>query len=265
MRQYTPKDNVQKKAYYSNRFKPSPHLPKEDVSTDPVFAAQVETLSKSISIIEAYIMMGQLVVIIPSQDNLSALACMRDELGYNQLTEMSAIDWLAQSGEFELFYQLLSMSHRKRARIKCRLPLGHAIETVTSVYNSANWAEREMYDMFGITINNHPYLKRLLMPEDWHDYPLRKTYPLHGDVSAQWWEVDKVYGKEYRDIIGPELRDAAFIDRHDTKRFARLGHEVPFGETGEEPTTPIHYQESNKPLLCTDFDPEKSVTLTKRK
>ena len=56
-----------------------------------------------------------------------------------------------------------------------------------------------------------------------------KTYPLFGDEFASWYEVDKIFGKEYRDIIGPENRDPAKVDRHDTKRFSRVGYEVPFG------------------------------------
>lgn len=68
-------------------------------------------------------------------------------------------------------------------------------------------------------------MKRILMPDDWEGFPLRKTYPLQGDEFAQWYEVDKLFGKEARDIIGPEIRDSARVDRYDTERFARLGHE----------------------------------------
>jgi NADH-quinone oxidoreductase subunit C len=264
MRRYSPKENLQKKAYYSNRFKKEPTLPREEVSNDPVFAQHLEALQE-INILESYIMRGQLVIIINPEDNVKALKIMKDVCGYNQLSEMSAIDWLAQDGEFEVFYQLLNMSVAKRARIKCRIKENQAIETVTSLYNSANWSEREMYDMFGIAVNNHPYLKRIMMPDDWHGYPLRKSYPLQGDETAQWWEVDKIYGKEYRDVIGPELRDAAYIDRHDTKRFARLGHEVPFGTPVDENGTPIRYQEDDKPFLCATLDQTKTVTLEKRK
>jgi NADH-quinone oxidoreductase subunit C len=131
-------------------------------------------------------------------------------------------------------------------RVKCRIKPEQAIESVVDVYKSANFAEREMYDMFGIYVNNHPYLKRILMPEDWQGHPLLKTYPLQGDEFASWYEVDKIFGKEYRDIIGPENRDPARIDRYDTKRFSRVGYEVPFGadiSEGEKPN-PIEYSET---------------------
>ena len=63
-----------------------------------------------------------------------------------------------------------------------------SIESVTSVFKSANWSEREMYDMLGVKVANHPNLKRLIMPDDWYDHPLKKTYPLQGDEVASWYE-----------------------------------------------------------------------------
>jgi NADH-quinone oxidoreductase subunit C len=71
------------------------------------------------------------------------------------------------------------------------------------------------------------------MHDDWEGHPLLKTYPLHGDEFASWYEVDKIFGKEAREAIGPENRDPAKIDRYDTKRFSRVGREVPFGADPE--------------------------------
>jgi len=105
---------------------------------------------------------------------------------------------------------------------------GEAIESVQPLFKSANFAEREIFDMFGIKVNNHPFLKRILMPDDWEGHPLLKNYPMIGDEFASWYEVDKIFGKEYRDVIGPENRDPARVDRYDTKRFSRVGYEVPF-------------------------------------
>jgi NADH-quinone oxidoreductase subunit C len=123
---------------------------------------------------------------------------------------------------------MLNLKKAKRIRIVTRLKEGQAIESAVPLFNSANFAEREMYDMFGIVANNHPFMKRILMPDDWEGHPLLKTYPLQGDEFASWYEVDKIFGKEYRDVIGPENRDASRIDRYDTKRFSRVGYEVPF-------------------------------------
>jgi len=266
MRRYSPKKDVQKKAYYSDRFWTAPQVAKSAVESDEVFAADLEAIKAKFEVLDAYIQVEQLVVYINPEDNFGVLELMKEELGYNQLSELSAIDWLADRGGFEVFYQMLSMSKRKRVRVKCFINETQAVESVEKLYRSADWAEREMYDMFGVKVNNHPFMKRILMPDDWQGYPLRKTYPLQGDEFAQWYEVDKIYGKEARDIIGPEIRDSAAIDRYDTKRFARLGHEVPFGaEIPEgEPETPLGFQEEGGVFMIDKFDEEKSVIIKDR-
>ena len=232
MRRYVPKDNVQKKSYYTDRFWVAPRVPREPVEEGSHFAKVVATLGDLVK--EAYIELGQLVVHIEASTNFETIKKLKEECGYGMCSEQSAVDYLAQDGEFELFWQLLNLDEAKRVRVVTRIKENEAIESIVPLFDSANFAEREMYDMFGIYVNNHPYLKRILMPDDWEGHPLRKTYPLHGDEFAQWYEVDKIFGKEYRDIIGPENRDPAKIDRYDSKRFSRVGHEVPFGSHDPE-------------------------------
>lgn len=266
MREYKPKDNVQKQAYYSDRFRAPDEIEKEDVSTDYIYAELEQKLKATFQIVDSYLMRKEWVVIINPEDNFNVLEFFKDELGFIQLTEMSAIDWVATDDQFEIFYQLLNFEKVKRVRIKCRIFNGNNIESVTRLFSSANWAEREMHDMFGIYVNNHPNLKRLLLPDDWSGHPLLKTYPLQGDETANWFEVDKIYGQSARDIIGPEQRDAAFVAIKDTTRFARVGHEVGKGEEYSNEITPIRYQEDEKPALFADFrnkpkagDPRKGV------
>ncbi len=261
MRAYKPKDDVQKKPYYTDRFWVAPQVPKQDVSTDEVFAADLAALKEKFEVLDAYIQVEQMVVYIKPEDNFEVIKFFKEELTYDQLSELSAIDWLAQRGEFEIFYQMLSMNKRKRVRIKMYIKEDQAIESVEKLFRSADWSEREMYDMFGVKINNHPFMKRILMPYDWQGYPLRKTYPLQGDEFAQWYEVDKIYGKEARDIIGPELRDTARIDRYDSERFARLGHEVPKGApvTDNDPVNPQEYQEEGGVFMIKKLKKESSV------
>ena len=246
MRKYVPKDNVQAKAYYTDRFHVVPSVPTEDVSTDEVFAKHLEILSSKVDVKSAYIQIGQLRVEVSHEDNYKAIEILKNECGYAMMTEMSAVDYLAKDNSFEIFYQLLNLEERKRIRVVCRLEKGLAIESIVPLYKAANFAEREVYDMFGIYVNNHPFLKRIIMPDDWEGHPLLKTYPLHGDEFAQWYEVDKIFGKEAREAIGPENRDPSWIDRYDTKRFSRVGHEVPFGAdiSDGEPETPIEYSQT---------------------
>ncbi len=261
MRKYVPKDNVQGKAYYTDRCWVSPRVPRTEVEAQSHYAAVVKALGKKVK--ESYIEIGQLVVQINATDNFSVIETLKKECGYTQCSEQSAVDYLAKDGEFELFYQLLNITEAKRVRVVCRIKNGEAIESVEPLFKSANFAEREMFDMFGIKVNNHPFLKRILMPDDWEGHPLLKTYPLHGDDFASWYEVDKIFGKEYRDVIGPENRDPARIDRYDTKRFSRVGYEVPFNAdiSKGEKENPIEYSET----LLVDYNKNSSKQLDERR
>jgi NADH-quinone oxidoreductase subunit C len=163
---------------------------------------------------------------------------------------------------------MLSMGKRKRVRIKCFIDEKQAINSVSKLFRSADWSEREMFDMFGVIVNNHPYMKRILMPDDWEGHPLRKTYPLQGDEFAAWYEVDRIYGKEARDIIGPELREPAEVNRYDSTRFSRLGHEVPFGydvKANGEPEKRLGYQEEGGVFMIEKFIEEDAVIIKDRK
>ena len=263
MRTYKPKDDVQRKPYYTDRFWVAPQVPKFDVETDEVFAADVAALKEKFEIQDAYIKVEQLVIYIKPEDNFEVIKFLKEERTYDQLSELSAIDWLAKKGQFEVFYQLLSMNKRKRIRVKCFIAENQAVESLNPLFRSADWSEREMFDMFGIEVNNHPFLKRILMPYDWQGHPLRKSYPLQGDEFAQWYEVDKIYGKEARDIIGPELRDTARVDRYDSERFARLGHEVPRGAEvkDDDPINPQEYQEDEGVFLIKKLKKDSSVVI----
>ncbi len=243
MRRYTPKGNVQAKSKYTDRFWVAPRVPREPLEEGSFFAEVVSKLeSAGVEVLDSYIELNQLVIKVKPEQNLDAIKSMSHDSCFKMCSELSAVDYLAQDGEFEIFYQLLNLDKALRARVITRLKQDQAIESVHPVYKMANFAEREMFDMFGIYVNNHPYLKRILMPDDWVGHPLLKTYPLQGDEAASWYEVDKIFGKEYRDIIGPELRDPARVDRYDTQRFARVGKEVPFGadpELVDSQVTPI--------------------------
>ena len=261
MRAYTPKDDVQAKSYYTDRYYVAPQVPKQDVESDEVFASDLAAIKKKFKVTEAFIQVEQMVIYINPSDIYGVLEFMRDELEYTQLSEMSAIDWLAKDDTFEIFYQMLSMNKRKRIRVKYFIKNGQAVDSVNELFRSADWSEREMFDMFGIEANGHPFMKRILMPYDWQGFPLLKTYPLEGDEFAAWYEVDKIYGKEARDIIGPELRDTARVDRYDSERFARLGHEVPFGADPEDESLKDKeqsYQEEGGVFLVKKLDKESS-------
>lgn len=274
MRRFQNRQNVQNKVYHSDRFYESPTLAKESVYNDATFSNDYLSINKNIEIKEVFLELDHLVMWIKPEDNISAIKYAKEILAYDLLVELSAIDYVESKGGFEIFYEMLSTSKRKRLRFKTFIKKNQAIESVNPLFRSADWSEREMYDMFGIIINNHPYLKRILMPDDWHDHPLLKTYPLHGDEAASWYEVDKIFGKDARDVIGPEERNDAEIDRYDSTRFSRLGHEVPFGldiDSENEMKNEIQYQEDGGvhlgvgPKLVQPFDEIDTKNLQERK
>ena len=266
MRAYTDKQNAQAKAYYSDRFYKAPPLPQEKVSSDKVFAADLKVLKEKFKVSNSYIQKGQMVLFIEPSDIKAVMKTLRDELEYDFLCEMSAIDWLAKSNQFEIFYQMLSMTKRKRLRVKFFINNGDAVDSITEIFNSANWAEREMFDMYGVVANNHPYMKRLIMPDDWTGHPLLKTYPLIGDEAGQWYEIDTIFGKEYREVVGPEIRDTKRVDMKDTKNFARVGCEVPYGAAPSSKKTDFgEFQEEGGVPFVTRFTKDRQKTLKNRK
>jgi len=100
---------------------------------------------------------------------------------FNFLSDITCVDWLPSEPRFEVIYHLLSIPKKERVRLKVRLEsVSPVIESVTSVWPGANYFEREVYDLFGVRFAGHPYLRRILMPEDWEGYPLRKDYPVEG-------------------------------------------------------------------------------------
>lgn len=106
---------------------------------------------------------------------------LKDSEQYIRLSGITAVDMHPAEPRFEVIYHLHSLERNQRLRLKCLLSgANHEIDSATGVWRAANWYEREVYDMFGITFRNHPNLTRILMPIDWEGYPLRKDYPVHG-------------------------------------------------------------------------------------
>src|ERR1700686_2223149 len=101
--------------------------------------------------------------------------------GYNFLEDVTAVDWYPSEPRFQITYHILSMSLKERLRLVVRLDSGDAaLASITPVWPSANFYEREVFDLFGVHFAGHPNLRRIMMPEDWNGHPLRKDYPVEG-------------------------------------------------------------------------------------
>jgi len=109
------------------------------------------------------------------------LLCQNADFPFNYLADITCVDWFPSEPRFEVVYHLLSHSKKERVRLKVRLDgSSPALDSVTPVWPAANYFEREVFDLFGVRFAGHPYLRRLLMPEDWEGHPLRKDYPVEG-------------------------------------------------------------------------------------
>ena len=101
------------------------------------------------------------------------------ENDYDYLVDVTAVQWPGEPQPLQLVYHLFSYSRNDRLRVKARADASGAIPTLTHLWRSADWNERETYDMFGIRFDNHPDLRRILMPDDYTDFPLLKDFPLY--------------------------------------------------------------------------------------
>ena len=101
--------------------------------------------------------------------------------GYNFLEDVTAVDWYPTEPRFQISYSILSMGMKKRLRVITRLHGDSPnIDSITSVWPSANFYEREVFDLFGVRFAGHPRLTRIMMPDNWNGHPLRKDYPVEG-------------------------------------------------------------------------------------
>ena len=125
---------------------------------------------------------GDWIVTVDKKDIVSVLTVLKKECGFNMLTDVTAVDYLGKAADrFMMVYQLTSVPFKDRIRIKAAVNESDCrIESATQVFASANWLEREVFDLFGICFEKHPDLRRILMTPDWVGYPLRKDYPLQG-------------------------------------------------------------------------------------
>jgi len=115
----------------------------------------------------------------------AVVAYLRDHQGFDYLTDLTAVDHPNEESRFELIAILYSFEHNRRIRIKTRFAEAHHQQTLSTLFQAANWLEREIFDMFGIQFAGHPNLKRILMPDDWQGHPLRKDRSLI-DMDQAW-------------------------------------------------------------------------------
>jgi len=123
---------------------------------------------------------GELTLTIVSEQIRAAAATVQ-AAGYNFFEDMTAVDWFPSSPRFQLSYHLLSHPYKERLRLRVLVEeAGPSVQSIVPVWPAANYYEREVFDLFGIRFDEHPNLRRIMMPDDWQGHPLRKDYPVEG-------------------------------------------------------------------------------------
>ncbi len=138
---------------------------------------------------------GQVGILVKKEKLYQVAKFLKEEPGltFNYLADLSGVDFLGKKERrFEVVYNLYSLEHKHRFRLKVSLYEDESVDSVVGLWKSADWHERETFDLYGIVFNNHPNLTRLMMPEDYDEgYPLRKDFPLTYKYQEPFFTYDK--------------------------------------------------------------------------
>jgi NADH-quinone oxidoreductase subunit C len=132
-------------------------------------------------------------VSVPLAELLDAIGKVRGTLSYTRFVDLTAVDLLSRENRFELVYLFYSTDQRSWLRLKTRTD--REAPSITALVPGANWFERELYDLFGVDFQGHPDLRRIMLPDDWQGYPLRRTEPL-GAEPVDFTVTRRVYGRD---------------------------------------------------------------------
>ena len=148
----------------------------------------------------------QHVVFVDAANNRTVLEWLRDdpEQRYDLLVDVTAVDY-GGGNPIQIVYQLWSVGRKRALRVKCELPIdGLSIDSVVPLWKTADWLEREVYDLFGVDFRDHPDLRRILMPQNYAEgHPLRKDFPLRGRFSRAE-QTRRALSQDYHDDYTPE-------------------------------------------------------------
>ena len=153
----------------------------------------LSTIEENCKINEGFIKFEQIQITINSQELISTLEFLKDNdvCQFRQLTDIAGVDFPERLNRFDIVYHFLSFKNNVRIRVKTEISESNAIQSITQLFPAANWFEREAFDMYGIQFTDHPDLRRILTDYGFEGYPLRKDFPLTGNVEVRYDEIEK--------------------------------------------------------------------------
>ena len=163
-------------------------------------------------VVSCALVRGEIELRVNPADIPQVLTLLRGDrqAAFNQLIDLTAVDYPERESRFDVVYLLLSMDNNMRMRVFAQIPAGQPVPTVTHLYMAANWAEREAWDMFGIFFAGHPDLRRLLTDYGFEGHPLRKDFPLTGHVEVRYDDNQRRVVNEPVHLV-QEFRDFDFL------------------------------------------------------
>ncbi len=155
--------------------------------------AAKEAIKKNCNPIQISDDFNQLQIIISANQILDVVDFIKNDEAceFRQITDIAGVDFPERTKRFDVIYHFLSFKHNIRLRIKITVSETETISSITSIFPAANWFEREAFDMYGIQFKDHPDLRRILTDYGFEGYPLRKDFPLSGNVEIRYDEIDK--------------------------------------------------------------------------
>ncbi len=138
---------------------------------------------------EASTYVGQPYMVVESSIAHNMLQLLRDDEGFDYCVDITAVHYPKRDQQFDLVYILYSFAHNQRIRVKTLIKDGDSPRSAVEIWPTANWLEREVFDMFGIRFDGHPDLKRILLPDGWQGHPLRKDYSIL-QQDTEWVKIN---------------------------------------------------------------------------
>ena len=153
----------------------------------------LSTIMENCNIQSESIRFDQIQINILAPELMKTIEFLKDNENcqFRQLTDIAGADYPERANRFEVIYHFLSFKHNIRIRVKVEISENDSIQSITSIFPSANWFEREAFDMYGIQFKGHPDLRRILTDYVFEGYPLRKDFPLTGNVEVRYSEIEK--------------------------------------------------------------------------
>ena len=166
---------------------PKPEGPKPEPWESELVTALRSQYGSGIKEASTYV--GQKYLVVDSSLVYEILLRMRHDELFDYCVDITAVHYPKREAQFDIVYILYSFHHNERVRIKTQIKDGEHVRTAVEIWETANWLEREVFDMFGIVFDGHPDLKRILMPDGWKGHPLRKDYPIL-QQDQEWVKIN---------------------------------------------------------------------------